>query len=493
MIHLDNVTFAYPSLQPDKPVVPVLRHISLHVESGASLAVMGASGAGKSTLSYVLAGLAPRHTGGTLQGYVGIGGRNVATIPPDVGVVGFLFQDAATQLFTTSAEDEIAWGLEAMGLAPKVIGARVEEALRQFELGAVRQRAPWALSGGQQKRLALAALWAMRPQVLILDEPLGGLDPDGRQEVLRVIEALRQSGTALFTTTLRAQTAEQSGQVAILTDGHLGPARPTSVQLGETAALCDAGIIYPPHHWPDLDRGNIEVATTPAIEIERLHFGYSDTEEILHGIDLTISQGEFVAVIGPNGAGKSTLVRHLNGLLRPAKGAVRILGEAINRRVTGDLARQVGYLFQRPEQQFFAPTVRQEIAFGLRQLALPNSEARIAHVLSRFGLTAVAESPPSTLAYGAQRAVTLATIAALTPSIVVLDEPTVGLDGRGLAQLLHWLVDLRQEGTTIVLVTHEAALAARADRAIALDDGRVSADGRPTDVLPRAKGWVNAL
>ncbi|MBN1246038.1 MAG: ABC transporter ATP-binding protein [Anaerolineae bacterium] len=493
MIHLDDVTFAYPPLAPRSPASPVLNGCSLRVESGGALAVMGASGAGKSTLGYVLAGLAPRHTGGTLDGGVYVGGQDITGTPPEVGVIGLLFQDAATQLFNTSVEDEIAWGLEAMRLAPATIGERVEAALRQFELLAVRHRAPWALSGGQQKRLALAALWAMRPRVLILDEPLGGLDPQGRTEVLTAVETLRQSGTALLITTLRPQAAQQSATVAILAGGRLGPARPATDLLQDTSALIQAGLAYPPDRWPDLGPANPPSSAQPALEITGLHFGYTAGEEVLQGIDLTITQGEFIAVVGPNGAGKSTLARHMNGLLRPARGAVRVLGEAIEKRATGVLARKVGYLFQRPEQQFFAPTVRQEIEFGLNQLDLPDKATRLAQVLARFDLTGVAGAPPATLGYGAQRAVTLASIAALTPPIVVLDEPTVGLDGRGLAQLLQWLADLRKQGTTIILVTHEETVAARADRTIALDAGRVVADGAPEDVLPRARGWVHEL
>lgn len=493
MIHLDDVTFAYPSLQREGPTTPVLRGCSLRVASGGSLAVMGATGAGKSTLGYVLAGLAPRHTGGTLSGRVTVSGQDIVQTPPKAGVVGLLFQDAATQLFTTAVEDEIAWGLEAMGLSPSSIGQRVEAALVQFDLHTVRHRAPWALSGGQQKRLALAALWAMRPEVLFLDEPLAGLDPQGRGEVLTALEMLRQSGTALLMATLRPQTAEQSTHMAILADGQLGAVRPTADHLRDTTALVDSGLVYPPDSWPDLGPVTTPASAMPALEMKGLHFAYTEREETLRGIDLAIAQGEFVAVVGPNGAGKSTLARHMNGLLRPKRGIVRVLGEAVEQRATGVLARKVGYLFQRPEQQFFAPTVRQEIEFGLKQLGLPDREARLTRVLDQFGLTEHAQVPPATLGYGAQRAVTLASIAALSPPIVVLDEPTVGLDGRGLAQLLRWLADLRRAGTTIVLVTHEEAIAARAERTIALDEGQIIADGAPADVLPRARGWVHEL
>jgi len=458
-----------------------------------SLAVMGPSGAGKSTLSYLLAGLAPRHTGGTISGTVTIGGHSVLTTPPEIGTVGLLFQDAATQLFNTSVEDEIAWGLEALGLSAGEITQRVEDTLTRFDLTTTRFRSPWALSGGQQKRLALAALWAMRPRALILDEPLGGLDPLGKAEVMTAIEALRQAGTSLLLTTLRPQTARRAGHIALLADGRLTPPQPADLALQDESPLIASGLVYPSDLWPDLSPVVTPDRSLPAIEVRGLHFSYTDREEVLQDIDLVIPSGQFVALIGPNGAGKSTFARHLNGLLRARRGTVRILGQPVGSRPTGTLARSVGYLFQRPEQQFFAPTVREEIAFGLTQLEVPDKEARLDQVLARFGLTKLAGAPPAMLSYGMQRTVTLASLAALDPPVIVLDEPTVGLDGRGLSQLLAWLSDLRAAGTTIILITHEMDLALRADRAIAVAQGRVTADGDPAAVLANDPAWSREL
>ena len=457
------------------------------------MAVMGPSGAGKSTLGYLLAGLAPRHTGGTASGTVTIDGHNVLTTPPEIGTVGLLFQDAATQLFNTSVEDEIAWGLEALGLSTREITQRVEDALARFDLATTRFRSPWALSGGQQKRLALAALWAMRPRALILDEPLGGLDPRGKAEVMTAVETLRQAGTSLLLTTLRPQTARRAGHIALLADGRLTPPEPAGLALQDETPLVASGLIYPSSLWPDLSPVITPGHSVPAIEVQELHFGYTDREEVLRGINLTIPSGQFVALIGPNGAGKTTLARHLNGLLRTRRGTVCVLGQPVGNRPTGTLARSIGYLFQRPEQQFFAPTVREEIAFGLTRLGVPDKEARLDHVLARFGLTELAGTPPAVLGYGAQRNVTLASLAALDPPIIVLDEPTVGLDGRGVSQLLAWLSDLRAAGTTLILITHEIDLAARADRAITMERGRVTADGDPSAVLAADPTWSRGL
>jgi len=483
MIRAHDVTFAYATRLPGESSRPVLTGCSLDLGTGEALAVMGPTGAGKSTLSYVLAGLAPRHTGGTLSGSVSIAGRDLRNGPPEIGSVGLLFQDAATQLFTTTVEDEVAWGLEAMGLASEEIGRRVEASLTAFELTTVRRRAPWALSGGQQKRLALAALWAMRPNALLLDEPLGGLDPEGRAEVLAAVSSLREAGTTLLIMTLHSETARQAGAFALLSDGQLSPAMPWEALVEQEAALIQTGLLFPSRLWPDLGPRGAVAGSIPAIEVKGVHFGYPGEAEVLHGIDLTIPQGQFVALVGRNGAGKSTVVRHLNGLLRPRSGTVSILGQPLAGRAAGTIARQVGFLFQRPEQQLFSPTVRDEIAYGPTRLGLSNVQTGVDRVLERFGLQDVADVPPALLGYGAQRTVTLAVLAALATPIIVLDEPTVGLDGRGLAQLLAWLTELREQGVTIVLVTHDLDLAARADRTITLDAGAIIADGPPAAVI----------
>ncbi len=479
---------------------------SLRVSRGGTLAVMGASGSGKSTLCYILAGLAPRYTGGTIRGVVCVAGHNVVAEAPAVGDVGILFQDAVTQLFNATVEDEIAWGLEAMAVPPTRIGARVHEALEQFGLLGLERRPPWALSGGQQKRLALAALWAMEPRVLLLDEPLGGLDPEGREEILAALHQVQQAGTSLLWTTLRPQMAELAEAVTLLDGGQLTPPAPASDVLRQEERLVQAGILYPQSRWPHFE-GQSACRTqlarqsrgargaSPAVEVRGLSFGYPGGDLVLHNISITITQGEFLALVGPNGAGKTTLVRHFNGLLRPTSGTVRILGEEVGQRPVGDLARDVGFLFQRPEQQIFGTTVRDEVAYGLRKLHANNDwygsdcermnciPARVARALERFGLTELADVPPAILSYGMQRSVTLAALTALDTPILVLDEPTVGLDGHGWAQFLNWLAERHAAGVTIVVVTHEMTLASCADRIVMMQEGRIIAEETPNSPL----------
>lgn len=481
MIHVHHVRFAYPPLLADLPAPDVLRDVSLQLAPGAALALWGATGSGKSTLGLLLAGLAPTLTGGSFAGEIRIAGENPQRGELSPSTLGLLFQDPAAQLFTCSVEDEVAWGLEALAIPPTAIAPRVYEALRRFELLPLRHRPPWTLSGGQQKRLALAALWAMRPRVFVLDEALGGLDPEGQAEVLRSLQHLREEGSTLLLMTHDPRIMQLAGNAALLADGTLEDLTPETA----TARLRAAGVLWSFSEVRDWAPRRTPTGVPPALELRQVRFAYPDGLPVLHDVSLSIPAGACVALVGANGAGKSTLIRHFIGLLRPQSGSVWVNGRLTATRAVGDLAREVGFLFQRPEQQLFASSVRAEIAFGPRQLGLPDVEQRVAQALARFGLEAVADVPPAVLSYGMQRAVTLASLAVLETPILVLDEPTVGLDGHGRQQLMAWLAERRAAGVTIVLVTHELELAALADQAILLEGGRVVAEGVPEQVLPR--------
>jgi cobalt transport protein ATP-binding subunit len=224
-----------------------------------------------------------------------------------------------------------------------------------------------------------------------------------------------------------------------------------------------------------------------ALSIADLWFWYQDENTpVLRGVDLSVPCGQFVALVGANGSGKTTLVKHFNGLLRPRRGQVRVNGEDASHRSIGELSREVGFLFQHPEQQIFSPSVGEEVAFGPRNLGLSPEQvdARVLAALTRFDLVAVADTPPAVLSYGLRRRVTLAAAAAMNPPVLVLDEPTVGLDAPGLTEAFDWLAELHAEGRTILLVTHDMSVVAEyADRAVVLNQGQIVADGPPTAVF----------
>ncbi len=469
-ITLRDLTFTWPPYRPGRVVHPLFEHLELHLEEGDALTLLGASGRGKSTLCHILDALLPRYGGGAMSATTAqVMGYDLQRESPPPDKVGLLFQETSTQLFTTSVEEEIAWGLEALGLPSERIESRLTAALRRFGLEPLRRRPPWALSGGQQKRLALASLWAQAPRLLLLDEPLSGLDPEGRAEVVEAMAQLREEGaTLLATAALDAPMTTE--RCALLEAGRLSVPRPH--RAWPTARLIQAGV-HLEHTALEALQQVGQPTSRPAIEIRKLHYRYPNGPEALHDLSLTIAQGEMIALVGHNGAGKTTLARHLNGLLRPSEGEIHLFGRPTVGRSVGELAREVGFLFQRPERQIFAPTVREEIAFGPRQLGLEETERRVEQAMHRFGLTTLAEAPPAILSYGERRAVTLAALAALTTPILVLDEPTGGLDGHGWQRLLDWLTERRAAGATIILITHEEALAAVADRIVHLEAGRI--------------------
>jgi energy-coupling factor transport system ATP-binding protein len=224
-----------------------------------------------------------------------------------------------------------------------------------------------------------------------------------------------------------------------------------------------------------------------ALQTKGLWFWYEDQgTPVLRGVDLSVPRGQFAVLVGANGSGKTTLAKHFNGLLRPKRGNVFVAGEATAHHSVGKLARKVGFLFQHPEQQIFSATVRQEVAFGPRNLGLPTAQADAGTeaALARFGLSAVADKPPAILGYGVRRRVTCATLAAIDPPILVLDEPTVGLDSLAECEVFEWLAELHVQGRTILLVTHDMALAARyAERMVVMHHGQIIADGPPENLF----------
>jgi energy-coupling factor transport system ATP-binding protein len=233
----------------------------------------------------------------------------------------------------------------------------------------------------------------------------------------------------------------------------------------------------------------------PALEAIDLWSWYREETPVLRGVNLRVPPGEFVALVGANGSGKTTLVKHFNGLLRPERGQVLVAGADTAHRSVGELSRQVAYLFQHPEQQIFSSTVRQEVAFGPHNLGLPpaKAEGRVEEALARFDLSAVAETPPAILSYGLRRRVTLASLMAMDSPVLILDEPTVGLDAQGCRETLDWLSELHGQGGTIVLVTHDMTLVGEhAERVVVLHEGRIISDKPPASVFQQAELLAHA-
>ncbi len=528
MIDIRDLTVSFPPILPGRARKTALSGLSLSVGAGQCVAVTGSNGCGKSTLCLAVSGLAPRLTGGRLNGHILVAGRDVQQEKPGAlaDVIGLVMQGPAGQLFNPTVADEIAWGLENLGVEPSAMDERIAKVLTLVGLESLSwDRAPQSLSGGEQKRLALASALALRPAVLILDEPSGGLAPAARTEMINVLQRLRRetSLTLLLTESDPAIIAALADEVIVLHEGQqIEAGHPRAVYLSLSQKGTSEIAIPPSSHFAHVLRAerqmNLSVLTAheaaaalksfplngihpqtasspvnsapppapPAIEIAGLTHAYPGQPPVLHGIDLTIPQGQFVALTGDNGAGKTTLARHLIGLLRPVEGGVRIMGKNASNQSIGQLARQVGFAFQSPELQIFNPTVREEIAFGPKNLGLaPNAlHQRVEEMLARFDLTSLADHPPAALSLSARRLVALASIAAMHTPILVLDEPTVGLDAHGQAQVINWLRERNQDGATILLITHDMEIVASvAQRVLVLTHGRWAADGTPAEVF----------
>jgi len=441
--------------------------------------------------------------------------------------VGLVFQDPESQLFSMTVEDEVAFGPESLGLPVDEIEERLRWALDVVGLADLRERSPAHLSGGQQRRLAIAAVLAMRPSILVLDEPTAGLDPLGRREVLRVVAELRRQGATVIMATQDADAvAELADRVIVLEAGrialegtpqevfaHVERLHTLGVDVPQMAELSHRLGIHPPcltveqaaraltqhavHNTQHAVRNTqyatdelrtahfIPTANHNQVVFHDVWFRYETGVQALAGIDLELHAGEYVALIGANGSGKTTLAKHVNGLLRPQRGEVSVLGRDVRETSTGELARHVGYVFQNPDHQIFAPSVREELAFGPRNLGLAPAEVdtRVEAALAAFNLAPLADVPPAALGYGQRRLVTLAAVHAMQPEVLILDEPTVGLDRRLTLRLLDWVTELRATGTTVVFITHDMRLVPHAARCVVMSHGQVLLDASTVETF----------
>jgi energy-coupling factor transport system ATP-binding protein len=488
---------------------PALDHVSLQLAAGTVTVVMGATGAGKSTLVRCLSRLVPCFTPAAVTGDVRIAGESIAerSVGELAGRLGMVFQDFEAQLFSTDVTQEVVFGLEQLGVSPADMPARLAAALDAVGLTGFEGRDPTTLSGGEKQRLAIAGLLALRPDVLLLDEPTTDLDPVGRHDVLGVLDRASADGRAVVLVEHDPTALEHADMVVLLAAGRVVAAgRPERI-LADVAG-CEAAGVRPPdvaYLWaalglsdPPLDvdaavellraRGVRVVPTgepavrlaaqPPLLRLEDVTHRYGETTALAE-VSLEIGCGEFVAVVGRNGSGKTTLVKHLNGLLHPHEGRVRLDGLDVATLTLERLAERVGYVFQDPDHQLFAATVWDEVAFGPTNLGLPRAEvaARVEEALAAVGLEALDEDP-FLLDKGARQRLAVAAVLAMRPQVLVLDEPTTGLDHGEQRRMLELLRRLRRGGRTIVVVTHTPwVIAEYAERVLLLDAGRLHYDG----------------
>ncbi|MGZ4590095.1 MAG: ABC transporter ATP-binding protein [Actinomycetes bacterium] len=468
-----------------------LRDLDLRIEAGQRVLLLGPSGAGKSTLLAAMAGLLDPTEAGEQVGSVLLDGRPARAMRHAAGLV---MQDPEAALVMGRAGDDVAFGLENRGVPAPDIWPRVDEALRAVGFPYGRDHATGALSGGEQQRLALAGILALRPGLLLLDEVTANLDPDGAALVRRTLaDVLDTSGATVVMVEHRVASVLDLIDRAVVVEaggGVVADGTPDQVFGQYGGWLADRGV-WVPGHEPVVRRRAVHPPGPALVTADRATFHYPATDRLaLPATSIAARAGQALALTGPNGAGKSTLALLLAGLLRPTDGSVRAEpalggppGEPRLARWRGrDLVRTVGTVFQDPEHQFVAGTVRDELALGPRCCGASAAEvtARVDELLDRLGLAALAAANPFTLSGGEKRRLSVATAIATAPPVVIADEPTFGQDSRTWAALVTLLADLRDEGRAVVVVTHDEALVcAIADTELHLD---VSGDGCRDDL-----------
>ncbi|MBQ0998423.1 ABC transporter ATP-binding protein [Streptomyces sp. RK62] len=532
MIRFENVSVTY-----DGAAEPTVRGVDFEVPEGELVLLVGPSGVGKSTVLGAVSGLVPHFTGGTLRGRVTVAGRDTRTHKPRelADVVGTVGQDPLSHFVTDTVEEELAYGMESLGLAPDVMRRRVEETLDLLGLAELRDRSIATLSGGQRQRVAIGSVLTPHPRVLVLDEPTSALDPAAAEEVLAVLQRLvHDLGTTVLMAEHRLERVVQYADRVVLLPS---PGEPPV--LGDPAEIMAMSPVYPPvvalgrlAGWTPLPLtvrdarrratdlrqrlGDHTVAPVPAPSetpappaarngTGRRWFGRSrateaatpmspyaaevralavtrDRVRALRGVDLTVSPGETIALMGRNGAGKSTLLNALVGLVTPSSGTVLTGGSVPHRTPPRDLVRRVGLVPQEPRDLLYADTVAGECAAADADAEAEPGTCRA--LLSTLLPGVPDDLHPRDLSEGQRLTLALAVVLTARPPLLLLDEPTRGLDYAAKAHLVALLRDLAARGHAIVLATHDVELAAElAHRVVLLAEGEVIADGPTAEVV----------
>ncbi|MFI0819589.1 ABC transporter ATP-binding protein [Streptomyces sp. NPDC021098] len=507
MIRFEQVSVVY-----DGADRPALHGVELTVPEGELALLVGPSGVGKSTLLGAVSGLVPHFSGGTLRGRVTVAGRDTRTHKPRelADVVGTVGQDPLAHFVTDTVEDELAYGMESLGLPPDTMRRRVEETLDLLGLAELRDRPIATLSGGQRQRVAIGSVLTTHPRVLVLDEPTSALDPAAAEEVLAVLQRLvHDLGTTVLMAEHRLERVVQYADLVILL-----PAPGAAPVVGEPAEIMPVSPVQPPvvalgglAGWTAPVPLSVRDArrkagalrerlapltpyappapqeAAPTAQTDRLSVRHGRVEA-LHDVGLSVHPGETVALMGRNGAGKSTLLAALVGMHEPAAGTVRVGpdGSAPHRTRPAELLRHVGLVPQEPRDLLYADTVAAECAAADQDAGAAPGTCR---ELVRGLLPEVADGThPRDLSEGQRLALALSVILTARPPLVLLDEPTRGLDYAAKARLTRVLRGLAADGHAIVLATHDVELAAElAHRVVILADGEVVADGPTAEVV----------
>ncbi len=491
-VRIENLSFRYRSRQD-----LAIKNINLTVDQPQVVLIAGASGCGKTTLARCINGLIPRSYKGELKGEIYLQGQNIALLPPAriSQLVGTVLQDPERQILGSIVMNEVAFGLENLGLDRDEIRHRVDDALARLKITHLRERQTHYLSGGEKQKVALAGVLAMQPGILLLDEPLASLDPASAQEALEVIRGLADEGMTVLMVEHRVEDVLRirPERVLFMKDGEVrydGSPENLVEQVDYREVKLPAPMILelaardvPP---PSLEiLPGVSGDPKPLVQFKDVAFGYESGPEVLHDINLDIRRGDVIAVLGPNGAGKTTLVKHAIGLLKPKRGQVLINGEDTRHLSVAQIASVLGYVFQSPSHMLFAPTVYDELAFGPTNLKHNPEEIRkeVTQAVETVNLKGYEQTPPLSMSFGQQKRVSIAAILAMRSRILVMDEPTAGQDYKNYLSFMDSILEM-PGFEAILFITHDIDMAViYANRVLMVNQGTIVADGPPPEVL----------
>lgn len=530
VVRVEGLWWRYPTYS-EQAGSWTLRNITLQIKPGECFGITGPSGAGKTTLCRTLMGIIPYTTRFTkeqlphhFRGQINILGQPITSASATSHHLGMVLQDPENQFLRMSLLHELGLGLQIQGVPNEEIVQRIQEALQwvgleKFWHGALYLH-PSDLSGGQKQRIAIAAFLALRPAILILDEPTSDLDPVGKREVIETIARLRRDYhmTVILVEQDPDILATFCDRIALLHAGRIELTAPPAEFYQERAILerCGAsvgeltriswltGYTYeqrPPLTFAEAESAFLPalaqtvvspheidvaaIATTPEIVVEAEHvvYHYGDGSQALKGVDVTLYRGEMLALLGPNGSGKTTFAKIIAGIYRATRGRLRVFGQdTAARKVRARLPGSVGYVFQNPDHQLFCRKVSDEIEYGLKNLGIEAKRRRsiVAETLEAVGLTSYADEDPLFLSKGQRQRLAVAAVLAMGPDILVVDEPTTGQDHHSIMSIMSLLCILQKQGKTILIITHDMTLVAEyCQRVVAFLDGEVAFTGTP--------------
>lgn len=478
--------------------VPAIQNVNLTLEPGQIMLLAGSSGCGKTTLMRCINGLIPHSYNGEMIGDVLIHGQSVRGMGlSQISThIGTLLQDPERQILGTYVLNEVCFGLESMGMPREEMLPKAYKALERLHILHLKDKETFFTSGGEKQKVALAGVLAMEPDILLLDEPLASLDPASAYEVLLAFRELADEGLSIMIVEHRVEDvlAIHPEKVLYMDEGKIiynGDSKGLMEAVDYSRIKLPAPVIarraksYPvPHFQPTVPA--IDPQSQPLVSFQDVRFQYKeDTPEVLHGINLDIRAGEVIAILGHNGCGKTTTVKHALGLLKPTSGKVLLEGVDSKKSTVATAAKTIGYVFQSPSQMLFAATVREELAYGPKNLGFDPQqvEENVNWAIETVHLEEELPTPPLALSFGQQKRVSIASVLSMRSRVLMMDEPTAGQDYWNYQSFMSTI--LQTPGfDAIVFITHDLDLALIfANRVVVLYGGEIVADGHPQEIF----------